>query len=217
MKTESNSAYIKKKIEEGENLHLDFKYAVNDSKKIARTLSAFANTDGGSILIGVKDNGKIAGVKSEEEYFMIESASVIHTKPEVPFKIHEHSLEGKQILEVKIEKSLLRPHLAPDEKGNMKAYFRWEDKNFKASIIMIRVWKKERSGMGVKLSYNNAEKFLLTYLNEYRYISFSKFKKTARISRYYAEKIMTDFILLKIIEPVIYNQQIFYGLVQNKL
>lgn len=32
-------------IEQGEHQQLDFKFEVSDSKKIARTLSAFANTD----------------------------------------------------------------------------------------------------------------------------------------------------------------------------
>ena len=38
--------YLKKLIGEGENQKLDFKYCVSDSRKIARTLAAFANTDG---------------------------------------------------------------------------------------------------------------------------------------------------------------------------
>lgn len=72
-------------IEQGEHQQLDFKFEVSDSKKIARTLSAFANTDGGRLLIGVKDNGAISGVRSEEEYYMIEAASKMYTHPEVPF------------------------------------------------------------------------------------------------------------------------------------
>ena len=43
-------SYLKKLIAEGENQQLDFKYCISDSRKIARTLSAFANTDGGRIL-----------------------------------------------------------------------------------------------------------------------------------------------------------------------
>jgi len=51
------SHYIKNLIEEGEHQQLDFKYEISDSKKIARSLVAFANTDGGRLLVGVKDNG----------------------------------------------------------------------------------------------------------------------------------------------------------------
>lgn len=50
---------------------------------IARSLSAFANTEGGRLLIGVKDNGKIAGVRSDEEIYMIEAAATMYCKPKV--------------------------------------------------------------------------------------------------------------------------------------
>lgn len=62
-------------ISQGEGKLLDFKFAVNDTRKIAVAICAFANTDGGTLLIGVKDNGKIAGVNAQEEYFMIETAA----------------------------------------------------------------------------------------------------------------------------------------------
>ena len=38
---------IEELIAQGEHQQLDFKFEVSDSKKIARTLSAFAKTDGG--------------------------------------------------------------------------------------------------------------------------------------------------------------------------
>jgi len=53
--------YIYKLIEEGEHQQQDFKFEISDARKIAKSLSAFSNTDGGRLLIGVKDNGKIAG------------------------------------------------------------------------------------------------------------------------------------------------------------
>ena len=55
---------IYKRISEGEGQQLDFKFAITDSKKIARSMAAFANSDGGVLLIGVKDNGKIVGIKT---------------------------------------------------------------------------------------------------------------------------------------------------------
>jgi predicted HTH transcriptional regulator len=51
-------------IAQGEHQQFDFKFEVSDSKKIAKTLSAFANTDGGRLLIGVKDNGNITGTRN---------------------------------------------------------------------------------------------------------------------------------------------------------
>ena len=49
------SKYIQNLIEQGENQMLDFKFEISDARKIARTLVAFSNTDGGKLLIGVKD------------------------------------------------------------------------------------------------------------------------------------------------------------------
>ena len=77
---------LQRRIARGEGVSQDFKFRIDDQKKIARTLAAFANTEGGSLLIGVKDNGKIAGVNPEEEYYMIEGASDLYTKPPVAFE-----------------------------------------------------------------------------------------------------------------------------------
>ncbi len=85
-------------IAEGEHQTQDFKFAINDSKKIARSLSAFANTEGGRLLLGVKDNGKIAGVESDEEYYMIEAAANTHCKPSVPFETRKWDVDGKTVL-----------------------------------------------------------------------------------------------------------------------
>ncbi len=201
-----------KLIEQGEHQNLDFKFAVNDSKKIARSLSAFANTDGGKLLIGVKDNGKIAGVRSEEEYYMIEAASELYTKPKVEFKTVKHLIEGKQILEVIIEKSNKRPHTAPDEKGNMKAFIRVNDQNLLANGLLLKVWEKEKNRQGVKINYGDAENFILKYLEKYDYITFSKFRRLAGISFQKAEKILVDFILLDIIKIEIARDLICYKL-----
>ena len=73
MKTVDATSYIHSLIAQGEHVEQDFKFEISDARKIARTLSAFANTQGGRLLIGVKDNGRIAGVRSEEEMYMIEA------------------------------------------------------------------------------------------------------------------------------------------------
>lgn len=70
--------YILQLIDEGEHEHQDFKYQISDAKKIARSISAFANNSGGRLLVGVKDNGHIAGVKSDEEIYMIEQAATMY-------------------------------------------------------------------------------------------------------------------------------------------
>ena len=67
--------YLLRLIKEGEHQQQDFKYRVTDAEKLARSVSAFANTDGGRLLIGVRDDGHLSGVRSEEEIYMMHKAA----------------------------------------------------------------------------------------------------------------------------------------------
>jgi predicted HTH transcriptional regulator len=192
--------YILKLVEKGEGLNLDFKFAVNDSKKIARSLSAFANTDGGILLIGVKDNGVIIGVKSDEEFYMVQAAAQLHTNPEVVFESKQHNVGGKSVLEIIVEKSDNKPHKAPDLNGNMKAYVRVNDENKIANSIQYKIWLNEKNKSGIKIFYTDTEKYLLDYLSKNRFITLKEFQKSAKISHFKAEKIIVNFIILNILE-----------------
>lgn len=94
--------YIRALIAQGEHQQLDFKFEITDARKIARTLSAFSNTQGGRLLVGVKDNGRISGIQSDEEFYMVESAATLYCRPEVKFSSRIHQIDGKNILEVYI-------------------------------------------------------------------------------------------------------------------
>ena len=98
MKLDCNAQYIYNLIAQGEHVRQDFKYEISDARKIARSVSAFANTEGGRLLVGVKDNGKIAGVRSEEEIYMIEAAARVYCSPEVAIECRIYKIEGKDVL-----------------------------------------------------------------------------------------------------------------------
>ena len=98
MKPVSEKVYLQRLIAEGEHQRQDFKYEISDARKIARSLSAFSNTDGGRLLIGVQDNGRIAGVRSEEEIYMIEAAATSYCSPQVEIAMQTYTVEGKTVL-----------------------------------------------------------------------------------------------------------------------
>ena len=75
----SDKQYLQSLIREGEHQQQDFKYRVSDAQKLAKSVSAFANTDGGRLLIGVRDDGNMSGVRSEEEIYMMHRGS--HSPP----------------------------------------------------------------------------------------------------------------------------------------
>jgi predicted HTH transcriptional regulator len=192
--------YLKKLIAEGENQKLDFKYCISDSRKIARTLSAFANSDGGRILIGVRDNGSIAGIKSDEEYYMVDTAARLFCRPEIEFTIKQHITGGKTILEVQVIKGDKKPYQVKDENGRWFSYFRHHDQNLIANKILLQVWRKEEKGSGVMVKFGNAENSLMEYLGKNGSITLSKFRKIARITSYRAESIIANLIIFKVLK-----------------
>jgi len=193
------STFLHKLIEQGEHQQQDFKFCINDSKKIAKSLVAFANTKGGRLLIGVKDNGKIAGIKSDEDFYMVESAAKIYSKPAIIFLTKQWHVDGKTVLEIQIEPSNEKPHFAKDENGKWLAYIRSADENLLAHKIQIEVWKKQNSSQGIHFSYSDDEKFLVNYLQNNSSISFSKFIRLAHISRKKAEEVLSNFTVMDVI------------------
>jgi predicted HTH transcriptional regulator len=191
--------HLKKLIEGGENQTLDFKYCVSDSRKIARTLSAFSNSDGGILLIGVRDNGSIAGIKSDEEIYMVDTAAHLFCRPKISYTIQQHIIGGKTILEVEVIKGNNRPYQAKDEYGNWLTYFRHHDQNLVANKVLRQVWRKEEKGSGVLVKFGKAENSLMDYLAKNGSITLSKFRKIAKISPYRAEAILANLILFKVL------------------
>ncbi len=202
---------IKELIAQGENQRLDFKFEVTDSKKIARTLSAFANTEGGILLIGVKDNGNIAGIRSEEEYYMIEAAAEMYCVPKVPFEAKEWVIDGKNVLQVLVKSSAEKPHTAPDKNDRRRVYVRVDDENILASEVLVLAWKKRAGKQGVHLKISKPVEKLLAYLEENPYITVNQFCKIARINYFTAKNILSDMLAIGSLGYKIVEKRMVYG------
>jgi hypothetical protein len=206
------SSHIQNLIAEGEHQQLDFKFEISDARRIARTLVAFANTDGGRLLIGVKDNGAIAGMRSDEEFYMVEAAAKMYCEPPVEFDLKEWTVSGKVVLEIIIKKSIRKPHYAANKDGKWLVYIRVGDQNLLANRVLLKVWAKEKLPKGVFLKFTDTEKLLLDYIETNEFITLSKFVRIAGISRTRAENILVKFILLRTIRIIFTAQNTLYSL-----
>ena len=201
-----------KLISQGEHQQQDFKYCINDSRKIAKSLVAFANTDGGRLLIGVKDNGKIIGISSDEEFYMVEAAAKIYSRPAVKFYVQQWDDEGKIVLEIIVEKSNEKPHYAMNEDGKWVVYIRRAYENVAANNILIKSWKLEKSKKGLLFTYDEPRVLLIKYLEENKTITISKFCRISQITRIHAEKILSELLFLKCINADFNNNPVTYSL-----
>lgn len=196
-----------KLIEEGEHQQQDFKFEISDARKIAKTLSAFSNTDGGRLLVGVKDNGKIAGVRSEEEIYMIEAAAKLYSKPQVECEMKLHPIEGRTVLEVIVPPGKHKPYFAKDNDNRLWAYVRIKDENILANPVHLKIWRQSATPQGTFVHYSHEEQLLFDYLTTHADISINQYCRLARIPRNKAENTLAKFIRFGLIEIAFINRQ----------
>ncbi|UJP64265.1 AlbA family DNA-binding domain-containing protein [Mongoliitalea daihaiensis] len=130
-----NSEFVESLLKRPEGLTLDFKLHITNSEKIAKTLVAFANTNGGIILIGVSDKGQIIGIDGEEETYMLDKASEEFCSPPIPllYDLYEMEqwdgdveMEERYVLIVKVPKTGMK-HLHKNAAGRETYYIRRGD------------------------------------------------------------------------------------------
>lgn len=191
---------IEKLIQEGEHQQLDFKFQVNDARKIARSLVSFANTNGGRLLIGVKDNGKISGIRSEEEIYMIETAAHLYTDPEVHFTPFIWEIDDKTVLEVVVAPSLQKPHFVKEQDGSIKAYYRQDDRVLEANGVMQQLWRMDKKRAGEKVAFSPPVEKLLRRMQRKGPVGFGFARQVLRLSPLETEQILAQLIQWDVIE-----------------
>lgn len=201
--------YIQKLIDEGEHVNQDFKFAISDARKIAKSISAFSNTEGGRLLVGVKDNGKIAGVRSEEEIYMIEAAAKMYCTPEVNISNKIFRVQGKDVLEVSIEESKNKPVCAIDENNKPWAYVRINDENILADTVFLNRWKHNKQEEKVIVTYSEREKYLLDILSKNKELTLNQCSRLSRIPRITTSRLLADFIRFDLVEQI-FREHTFY-------
>ena len=212
MEFSTNRDYLERLIAEGEHLHQDFKFEISSAKKIAKSLSAFANTSGGRLLIGVKDNGKLAGVQSDEELYMIEAAAEVYCTPTVAYQVEQIEVEGMTILNVQIPQAKVKPVCARDETGKYWAYVRIADENMCAPIVQLEVWKNASLPLGELVTYTEEEQNLLRQLEVHGALPLNALARVTRIPRRRLIKLLTKFVLFDIVEICLVQRSFSYQL-----
>jgi predicted HTH transcriptional regulator len=199
---------IKQLIEAGEGLKLDFKQLIQNPRKIAKSMVSFANTEGGVLLIGVRDNGSIAGIKSEEEVHMLELAASFHCKPEVTYRIQEISIEGKTILNVYIPKGKDKPYYSRGEDDKWWVYVRVNDKCILASKTTVDFMRSQDKA--TQLSLGKLEQGILRFIAENEKTTLPEICKQFNLGKRRSSRILVDLMKLQAIRSHTTEKAEFY-------
>ena len=216
-------SYILRMIEEGEHQHQDFKLRVDDPHKIAKTLSAFANTEGGRLLIGVRDSGEVAGCRIEEEFHMIQCAAEVHCTPAVAFETQVWKHQYFSVLEVKVPQSPKRPHYVEHRNargeavpGAWNAFLRKDDRIHKASPVMVKVWQYEMRIDRSEFRYDEYVGRLFKKWRDGHRLRFPQVARTARLEFDQAEDLLALLTVWGIVEGEYGKQGWRYGLASEE-
>ena len=189
-------AQLKQMIYQGEGVNLDFKRTITSCDKIARTMVSFANNKGGKLFIGVADDGRIIGVKSEdEEKYMIEKAATFYIKPMIEPIFEEVYVDDKLVLVVDIPNSDIKPHYALADDQKWWVYIRIKDKSVLASTIVLEVLKRAHKNEGLFIAYSEKEAALLAYLAQHERINFIEICALLQLSKRRSAHILVGLIL----------------------
>lgn len=189
---------LRRIILKGEGQHLDFKFRVDDQKKIARTLSAFANSGGGVLLIGVKDSGKVVGVNPEEEYYMIEGAATLYCKPEVSFTSRTWQEGHYLVLEIDVAASDLK-HRSPDEDGKWRHFVRVDDHTLRGNKILERVWNLQLKGLDRPVHFDDATRSLIDIIRQEGESTISKIYRRSDLKMSEVDRILASLVYWQVI------------------
>ena len=101
---------LKKIISQGESERLEFKKSLKLKDKVGESISAFSNSKGGTILIGITDKKEIRGVQIGKKT-AIDLAEYIkrNTDPQIFPEIRIYEIGNKKIILVKVKESNEKP------------------------------------------------------------------------------------------------------------
>lgn len=119
----------KEDIIRGESKNLEFKAELpKDTKKYTRTVIAFANSQGGNLIIGVDDRTRdIIGVDSDNVFQVMDSiANAVSAScvPQIVPDISFQTIDGKTVVVARIEPGANRPYYLKTEGKEEGTYIR---------------------------------------------------------------------------------------------
>ncbi len=186
------SSAIYQLIKNGEDQQLDFKLRITGLHKIARTIVAFANTEGGRILIGVNDEGEVAGVDVEQEKFMMIQAGKKYCDPPVFIRFMTMEEKGMDVLIAEIDKSKSE-HRALDEMGDWNHYVRVRDQS-----ILVPDHSEQSAADKFNLKpipiVMDENESLMNYLRENDFITIKEYMKMMNISYAIAKRSLNNLV-----------------------
>jgi predicted HTH transcriptional regulator len=194
---------LRQLVKQGEGPRLEFKLKANHPEKIVREMVAFANTQGGTLLVGVSDDRQIVGSKfaDEDEYALVRALEK-YCSPPIPYQLERIQVaEEREVLVFKVAESPEKPHfIHPPNEDSPIAYVRVHDRSIQASKEVRQILRKsQQHTLGVQIVYGQREQQLMHLLENQPQITVNELAQKARLPRWLAARTLVTLVLANVL------------------
>src|SRR5699024_12446786 len=138
-------------IQQPEGRTIEFKEGLPKKSDLNKTIVAFANDAGGTLVLGVKDDPrKVTGILEEELVTLEEKiSSLIHDncQPTILPDISFQNIEGKYLIVIRIVKGNSPPYHLKNKEETEGTYIRVGYSNRKATPELLEALYRKRSNI----------------------------------------------------------------------
>jgi predicted HTH transcriptional regulator len=178
----------------GETEFQDFKETISSERKIAKTMGSLANTKGGTIWVGVRDNRTFRSIDPLGEQYRLEQAAEHFCDPPLELEFKVHRIGTYRILEVTVPESLHKPVYSLRDDDQWMVYIRVKDESMLATKTMVEVLQRQSSEEPITIELGSKEQFLLDYLKEHPHITLKEYSDLMNLGLRRARRIVVDLL-----------------------
>ena len=190
-------------VSHGEGASLEFKRKATFPQKIVREMIAFANTKGGILLIGIGDDGSLAGLKHPEDELHVMTEALKKVRPSMQYNVTLIPIaNARMVIQYEIPESKRKPHYIIDENKTKESFVRVDDKSIKASRELREIVKRKQRMKDIRFHYGEHEKFLMQYLDEKKTITLKEFVALSGLNRLYASRKLILLVLANVLRII---------------
>lgn len=204
-------------VAHGEGTTLEFKRKATYPEKILREIIAFANTQGGILLIGVSDDSTIPGLKYPEDESHVIQEALKKCKPKIDFKETFIPVgHNRTVIQYEIFESKRKPHCM-EINSVRECFVRREDQSIKASREVQEIIRRSQRKKDIKFHFGDHEKNLFQYLDANETITLQKFVAISGLKKFFASKKLILLVLAGVLRVTPHEKGDLYSLAYKPL
>lgn len=197
---------LKHDVAKGEGLFIEFKLKLPEWDKLMREVVAFANTEGGTVYIGVDDDGRLVGERDPREVEEVLPGKIeAYCRPVPDFRLSRIPISPKRaVVAIRVRRSLCKPLLVLPEPNAAKglAVIRIKDSSVTASREMFALLKYEGRERDMKVEFGDKERVLMQFLEEKGQVTVAEFALVAKIGKQVASRTLVHLVKANVLRIV---------------